>query len=155
METFKILGFYTVKVHNCNHRVSLVLKHLFNQFIVTINWALQNINQLVKKNSFLRKIVDVSTILSASKPVCHRKYDIYPTDKTFIVILPSCLGENHLCSNSVEFLPQILSCKQNIKVDVLLLWRDLGAKARTSWGIFLIFFCRKIYIHFNLAYIGE
>ena len=76
--------------------------------------------------------MDVSTILSAPKPVCHRKYDIYPADKTFKVILPSCLGENHLCSNSVEFLPQILSCKQNIKVDVLLLWRDLGAKARIS-----------------------
>ena len=37
----------------------------------------------LKKNSFMRKTLDVSTILSAPKTVCHRKYDIYPTDKTF------------------------------------------------------------------------
>ncbi len=83
MVTFKILGFYTVKYIIVTSGFLYSESTCCNQLIVTTNWAFQNSNQLVKKNSFMRKIMDVSTILSAPKPVCHRKYDIYPTDKTF------------------------------------------------------------------------
>ena len=36
MVTFKILGFYTVKVHNCNHRISILFFLIFYLLISVI-----------------------------------------------------------------------------------------------------------------------